>query len=81
MTQLIRKTTTPTINWNKVQLLESKYSEGLVVLTTGAHEENDFEGVVIHSPKNFYVGELEVDWAKSSFKPFEGQVILDSDSL
>jgi hypothetical protein len=68
-----------TIDWNKVQLVVSKYGE-IVLTTIDKQSDCHFEGTVIFVENTlFNIGYHSEKWVKSKFKPFHGSITLQND--
>ena len=59
------------INWDINQLVIA--DDGEVVITTGNHEDNAFEGISFDEPI------FSDDWAKAEFKKFNGKITLSNE--
>jgi hypothetical protein len=65
----------PQIDWDQTQLVMSRYS--IVILTSGNHTENEFEGTIIKSPYNEDIGYNMNSWIKDGFFKLEPPVIIE----
>lgn len=64
------------INWDKPQLVTNKYSS-IVILTSGMHDVDTFEGTVIkHFDPYYATGYYVNSWSKQAFKLFEGEIVI-----
>jgi len=68
------------IDWDKRQLV-TNYKEMVIVLTTGKHTEDYFEGVVVHTTFGTeYIGVFKDHWRKCDYDKYDGGVHLESDT-
>ncbi|WP_407475409.1 hypothetical protein [Elizabethkingia anophelis] len=65
------------IDWNKSQLLIA-YNPTVIVMSSGEHELNNFNGMIIKSEHN-YDYTYNTKWAKSKFELYSGKITLEND--
>lgn len=63
------------IGWDTPHLVQSTQTQ-LLVLASGLHDRNTFEGTVIDSSDGYKYGEHRTDWLKETFTPAVGSVTL-----
>lgn len=65
------------IDWDKQNLLVNKYDSKVIVLTTGSHKEDNFQGVNIGRP--CFLEWQSNYWSKDCFKLYNGSVKISND--
>jgi len=70
------------INWDTPQLviMESGSGDGKIILTSGEHADDLFDGTLVHLSKDdpFHIGEFSRSWAKDVFIVYDGELTLEN---
>jgi hypothetical protein len=64
------------IDWNKVQLVISKYDSNCIVLIADHQNPSDYDSF---SGINLERGDYSDSWSRANFKPFNGSITLQND--